>query len=126
MENMILWLILLPFISATVIGLIYVFFDKSKKSTGIYTFLGIMFPVFSCILAFMVVSNVGPDDKIIATAFNWLALGSFLIEVSFLVDRLSAVLISFITFIGTLIHIYAAGYMKGDEGYGKFFAFFNL
>ncbi len=126
MENMILWLILLPFISATVIGLIYVFFDKSKKATGIYTFLGIMFPVVSCILAFMVVSNVGEDDKIIATAFNWLALGDFHIEMSFLVDRLSAVMISFITFIGTLIHIYAAGYMRGDEGFGKFFAFFNL
>lgn len=126
MENMILWLILLPFISSAIIGLIYIFFDKTKQSTAVYTFLGIMFPVVSCILAFMVVSNVGQDDVITATAFNWLALGNFHIEMEFMVDRLSAVMISFITFIGTLIHIYAAGYMKGDEGYGKFFAFFNL
>jgi NADH-quinone oxidoreductase subunit L len=41
-------------------------------------------------------------------------------------DRLSVTMISFITFIGTLIHIYAAGYMKGDEGFGKFFSYFNL
>ncbi len=41
-------------------------------------------------------------------------------------DRLTVVMLSFITLIGTLIHIYAIGYMKDDDTYGKFFSYFNL
>jgi NADH-quinone oxidoreductase subunit L len=44
----------------------------------------------------------------------------------FLGDKLSIFMVLFITFVGGLIHIYASAYMKKDEGYGKFFFYFNL
>jgi len=55
-----------------------------------------------------------------------MALADLHIAVAFMADRLSTVMVVFITFIGTMIHIYAAGYMKGDPAFGKFFAYFNL
>ena len=45
---------------------------------------------------------------------------------AFLGDNLSIFMSMFVTFVGWLIHIYAIGYMKGDDGFGKFFAYFNL
>ncbi len=44
----------------------------------------------------------------------------------FLGDNLAIFMSMFVTFIGWLIHIYAIGYMRGDKGFGKFFAYFNL
>ena len=59
-------------------------------------------------------------------SWAWIDTGEFLISVSMVVDRLSSVMILVVTGVGLLIHIYAAGYMKGDPGYGKFFAYLNL
>ena len=47
--------------------------------------------------------------------FTWVAVGSFRVDVGFLVDPLSMTMVLFITGIATLIHLYAIGYMKGDE-----------
>ncbi|MFT4538814.1 MAG: NADH-quinone oxidoreductase subunit L [Planctomycetota bacterium] len=59
-------------------------------------------------------------------AWDWIDTGDFVISVSMVLDRLSSVMTLVVTGVGMLIHIYAAGYMKGDPGYGKFFAFLNL
>jgi NADH-quinone oxidoreductase subunit L len=47
-------------------------------------------------------------------------------EVSFYLDRLSAVMALIVTGVGTLIHVYSIGYMKDDEGYARYFAYLNL
>ena len=61
-----------------------------------------------------------------STSWNWIDTGTFPIRMSLVVDRLSSVMILVITGVGALIHIYSTGYMKGDPGYGKFFAYLNL
>src|SRR3984885_5194302 len=58
--------------------------------------------------------------------FTWIQSGALNISVDFAVDRLSAVMLLIVTGIGTLIHIYAVGYMAHEEGYYRFFSFFNL
>src|SRR6202012_1378645 len=58
--------------------------------------------------------------------FNWFSAGYVKIAFSFLVDQLSAIMLLIITGVGFLIHLYSAGYMKDDAGYGKFFAYLNL
>jgi len=58
--------------------------------------------------------------------FNWFAAGNVHITFSFLVDQLSAIMLLIITGVGFLIHVYSAGYMKDDAGFGKFFAYLNL
>jgi NADH-quinone oxidoreductase subunit L len=58
--------------------------------------------------------------------FTWIQSGALNISVDFAVDRLTAVMLMIVTGIGTLIHIYAVGYMDHEGGYYRFFAYLNL
>ncbi|MEP7352415.1 MAG: NADH-quinone oxidoreductase subunit L, partial [Acidobacteriota bacterium] len=58
--------------------------------------------------------------------FTWIQSGAMNIGVDFAVDRLTAVMLMIVTGIGTLIHIYATGYMAHEGGYYRFFAYLNL
>ena len=119
-------IVILPFLSALLMGVVYLA-DTKKKRYLFYTLVGVGTPAISTVLSFIFgIQLLNGSEPIHHTLFQWIAIGDFNIEVAFMADRLSVVMISFITFIGTLIHIYAAGYMKEDEGYGKFFAYFNL
>ncbi len=60
------------------------------------------------------------------TKVGWIDTGVFEIQVSMLVDHLSSVMILVVTGVSFLIHVYSVGYMKGDPGFAKFFAFLNL
>ena len=60
------------------------------------------------------------------TAFEWITAGNLSVSFSFLVDPLSILMMLIITGVGFLIHVYSAGYMHGDEGYNRFFAYLNL
>ena len=65
-------------------------------------------------------------ERISAPLFTWVKAGSFRADVSLLLDPLSGIYILFITFIGFWIHVFATGYMRGDSGYWRFFAYLNL
>jgi NADH-quinone oxidoreductase subunit L len=58
--------------------------------------------------------------------FDWLPAGNIQIAFSFFIDQLTLLMLLIVTGVGSLIHLYSVGYMKHDEGYGKFFAFLNL
>lgn len=119
-------IVILPFFSALLMALVYLG-DTNKKRYSFYTIVGIASPVIITLLSFMVGSRLlSGADTIHESLFTWISVGDFNISVSFMADRLSVVMISFITLIGTLIHIYAAGYMRDDKAYGKFFSYFNL
>jgi NADH-quinone oxidoreductase subunit L len=123
-----IYIVLVPFASALLLGLIYLANPQAGRER-LYAFIGILAPLISATLSLSVAWEMLslPADFVMHTSLlQWVALGDFNIAVAFMADRLSAVMISFITVIGSLIHIYAAGYMKGDAGFGKFFAFFNL
>ena len=62
----------------------------------------------------------------VVKAFDWITAGSFDIDISFLVDPLSAIYLLFITGVGFLIHLYSIGYMHEDEGFNRFIAYLNL
>ena len=57
---------------------------------------------------------------------TWLMLGTTPLEFGYLMDPLSATLLFMVTIVGTLIQIYAAGYMHGDPRYSRFFAYVSL
>jgi len=69
-----------------------------------------------------------PQTELVETYFTWIAAGRFLVDASFQLDPLSAVMIAFVTFVGFLIHLYSVGYMHGesDAGYARYFAYLNL
>ena len=121
-------IVVVPFLSAALLGLVYLY-DPAKDRYRLYSGIGILAPAFSALLAIILgwkMLGTPPDTVYHSTLFEWIALGDFRISVAFLADHLTAVMLFFITLIGTLIHIYAAGYMKGDPAFGKFFAYFNL
>jgi NADH-quinone oxidoreductase subunit L len=57
---------------------------------------------------------------------TWISSGTLTIPVEFAVDRLTAVMLLVVTGVGTLIHVYATGYMAHEDGYYRFFAYLNL
>jgi NADH-quinone oxidoreductase subunit L len=60
---------------------------------------------------------------------TWISAGDFAVDLSFRLDQLSALMVSFVTFVGFLIHVYSIGYMRHDEtqgGYARYFAYMNL
>ena len=119
-------IVLLPFISAMLIALVYLT-DTKVNRYFFYTLIGVGTPVIITVLSLLVTLElINGADTIHNTLINWLNIGGLHIDIAFMADSLSAVMISFITFIGMLIHIYAAGYMKEDLAYGKFFSYFNL
>jgi NADH-quinone oxidoreductase subunit L len=60
------------------------------------------------------------------TVYEWIASGDFVIDISFLVDPLTAMLLLVVSTVGFLVHIYSIGYMDGDRGFWRFFAYLNL
>ena len=59
-------------------------------------------------------------------AYSWLVAGDNRFDVAFYLDRLSAVMTLIVTGVGSLIHLYSIGYMKGDKSYARYFAYLNL
>ncbi len=123
---MISLIVVLPFLSALFMAIVYLSNTQIKRYS-FYTLIGVGTPSVSAVLSLMAgVELLQGAPAIHYTLFQWVNIGDFNIEVAFMADRLSVVMVSFITVIGTLIHIYAAGYMKEDPAYGKFFTYFNL
>ncbi len=63
---------------------------------------------------------------VVETAYRWMSAGPYVLDIAFRLDPLSALMLSFVTFVGTLIHLYSIGYMQNEEGFGRFFSYMNL
>ena len=71
----------------------------------------------------------GDHAPVVERAGEWIRAGEFSADLAFRLDPLSALMLSFVTFVGFLIHVYSTGYMRHDEtdaGYARFFAYLNL
>ena len=118
-----LWLIpILPLAGFVINGLFGRRFSKAIVNT---------IAVGSVVLAFAWVLKTllglgSMDSAYIERYFTWIQSGSLNIGCDFAVDRLTAVMLLVITGIGSLIHIYATGYMAHEGGYYRFFAYMNL
>ena len=60
------------------------------------------------------------------TLWTWIDVGSFHPAIAFYLDALSLVMMAVVTFVSFLIHLYSTEFMRGDEGYSRFFAYMNL
>jgi len=58
--------------------------------------------------------------------YSWIVSGNFKVTVGFLIDQLTAIMLIVVTSISLLVHIYSVGYMHGDGGYYRFFAYLSL
>ena len=75
---------------------------------------------------FDLLSRTSEERHEVVTLFSWIPVGALHIDVALLADPLSITMALFITGIGSLIHLYAIGYMHGDPKFSKFFLYLNL
>ena len=84
----------------------------------------------STVVAFYLALNthgaLRSEQPILDHVWTWLQVGNFHADVALGMDRLSGTYALFVTFVGFLIHVFAVGYMHGDTGFYRFFAFLNL
>src|SRR5205085_3620291 len=65
-------------------------------------------------------------ERFAGTVYEWAVLGKLVMEVGFLVDGLTAMMMVVVTFVSLMVHVYTIGYMAGDPGYQRFFSYISL
>src|SRR3989442_12001675 len=123
------WIVFLPLLGAIVNGLVGAKIQKSMGK-GAISFIACA-PVLIAfglrLYAFFLLKNLEPEKRfLIDNLYRWIDLGSLKVDMAFMVDPLSAVMILVVTGVGGLIHLYATGYMHDDEAFWRFFAHLNL
>ena len=128
MTNLPLWIIpLFPLLGTILLGAIAVISSGSKKgpSEGFVGALSVLFPVISFVFVVLLAFGM-PEEGIRQTLCNWIDIPMLKVDIGFLFDGLSRIMLLFVTGIGSLIALYSIGYMHGDRGFTRFFAYINL
>src|SRR6201997_1506988 len=120
-ENLLLAVPLAPLAGSLIAGL----FGKTvgRKGSHRVTILGVF---ISFILSAIVFADVLNGASFNATVYEWMHVGSLKLEVGFLVDSLTAMMMCVVTFVSLMVHIYTIGYMADDDGYERFFSYISL
>jgi NADH-quinone oxidoreductase subunit L len=95
-----------------------------RRLSHTLTILGV-FVAF--VLSVMTLQSVAIDGaRFNETLYTWMVVGDLKMEIGFLVDGLTAMMMCVVTFVSLMVHIYTIGYMQEDEGYNRFFAYISL
>jgi NADH-quinone oxidoreductase subunit L len=94
-----------------------------RRASHFFTILGVL--IAFVISAQTLLAVIG-GARFNATIYEWMVLGGLKMEVGFLVDGLTAMMMCVVTFVSLMVHIYTIGYMEEDEGYNRFFSFISL
>ena len=80
----------------------------------------------SVLLAYKVLFAVMGGEELAETIYTWIAVGDFTVPLRLTADSLTAVMLVVVTTVSFLVHWYSVGYMHGDGGYHRFFAYLSL
>src|SRR5438034_5311665 len=117
-----LWVPLAPLAGSIIAG----FFGKTIGRRGAHT-VTILGVLISFIVSAMVLKSVAADGaRFNGTVYEWMVVGGIKLEVGFLIDSLTAMMMCVVSFVSLMVHIYTIGYMKEDEGYNRFFSYISL
>lgn len=126
MINLIHLTVILPLVGFLINGI----FGSKIKNEKVIGIIGSSTVGISFIIAlgafFQTLGMPEESRSNVVTLFTWLNVGSLNIKFSYLVDQLSLVMSLVVTGVGFLIHVYSIGYMHGDKGFWRFFAYLNL
>lgn len=123
-----LWLIpLFPIIGTIALTTIALSSSGSKQgpAEGVTGAVAVFFPLLSFV-SVLVLSLGMPLEGIRQTLGTWISLPAFQVDIGFLFDGLSRIMLLFVTGITTLIAFYSIGYMRGDKSFARYFAYINL
>ena len=95
-----------------------------RRITHSLTILGVL---VAFVLSMQTLWSVGVDGaRFNQTLYTWMVVGGLKMEIGFLIDGLTAMMMCVVTFVSLMVHIYTIGYMEEDEGYNRFFSYISL
>ena len=109
------------------IGFLVIFFNFRRLkgvTAGVLASIMVFIPFVISLFFFFGLMN-GAEAKTVEL-FSWISFNKLSIPFSFLIDRLSGLMLLIVTGVGFLIHVYSIGYMKEDAGFNRFFSYMNL
>ncbi|MBK6359479.1 MAG: NADH-quinone oxidoreductase subunit L [Comamonadaceae bacterium] len=95
-----------------------------RRLSHTFTILGVL---VAFVLSAMTLKSVAVDGaRFNETLYTWMVVGGLKMEIGFLVDGLTAMMMCVVTFVSLMVHIYTIGYMEEDDGYNRFFSYISL
>ena len=123
MESIYLGIVIAPLAAAIVAGL----FGRTIGRAGAHwvTIVGV---AISFALSLVVLKDIVIDGAAVfnGTVYQWAVIGDIRMEIGFLVDHLTALMITVVNFVSLAVHVYTIGYMRDDPGYQRFFSYISL
>jgi NADH-quinone oxidoreductase subunit L len=118
---------LAPLVGAAAAGVLGTKFGGNvigRRASHSLTILGVF---IAFILSAMTLKDVALDGaRFNETIYTWMVVGNLKMEIGFLVDGLTAMMMCVVTFVSLMVHIYTIGYMEEDAGYNRFFSYISL
>jgi len=121
MQNVSVAIVLAPLIGAIIAGL----FSVSRRVAHSVTISAVGLSFFLSLYVFyhIVFGGYGSFNE---TLYTWLEAGGVRLEIGFMIDSLTALMMVVVTFVSWMVHIYTIGYMHDDPGYQRFFSYISL
>jgi len=122
-ENTLLVIVLAPLIAAILAGIFGRFIGRAGAHT--VTILGV---ATACVLSILTLKQLvtGEAQNYYGNLYTWLVSDGVQMNVGFMVDRLTAMMMVVVTFVSLCVHVYTIGYMADDPGYQRFFSYISL
>ena len=95
-----------------------------RRAAHSATILGVLVAFIISALTFQSVAFEGARFN--QTIYEWMVVGGLKMEIGFMIDGLTAMMMCVVTFVSLMVHLYTIGYMEEDEGYNRFFAYISL
>jgi NADH-quinone oxidoreductase subunit L len=124
--NVLLAVPLAPLAGSAIAGLFGTKFFGNKigrTASHTVTILGVL---IAFVISFQTLLAVMDGASYNATIYNWMTVMGLKLEVGFMIDSLTAMMMCVVTFVSLMVHIYTIGYMAEDEGYNRFFSYISL
>ncbi len=118
---------LAPLVGALLAGIFGTKFGGNRIGrtlTHSLTIAGVLLSFVISVMTLMAVVQSGA--RLNETLYTWMVVGDLKMEIGFLVDGLTAMMMCVVTFVSLMVHIYTIGYMHEDEGYNRFFSYISL
>jgi NADH-quinone oxidoreductase subunit L len=114
---------LLPLLASLIAGLAGKLVGRAGAATVTIAAVAISFALSCVVLKQMLIDHIGPVD---VTVYSWLITDGVHMQVGFLIDHLTALMIVVVTFVSLCVHVYTIGYMHDDPGFQRFFSYICL
>lgn len=121
-KNLALIVVVAPLLGSLIAGLLG---KKIGKAGAHSVTIGLMVVAFCC-ASYVLKLVVFDGARFVGPIYTWAISGSFQFDIGFMVDSLTAVMMTIVSFVSLVVHIYSIGYMRDDPGYQRFFSYVSL